>query len=169
LLYPFDMRVSSRRAVLAKRKTTEAKKTLKEKTPAQSLSSREVARVFDACVQRGNAALQPVAAEVRRLVKKVVHVSRESINPWGIPSFDFHGPFCILMVGKNHVTFGFTRGTSLTDAGGLLEGTGKNLRHVKVKEIAQARDPNLRQLILQATALNRKTPLTPSMRVKQAI
>ena len=94
------MRVSSRRAVLAKRKTTEAKKTLKEKTPAQSLSSREVAKVFDACVEQGNAALRPVADELRRLVKKVVPGSRESINPWGIPSFDFHGPFCFLMVEK---------------------------------------------------------------------
>jgi hypothetical protein len=169
MIYLRRMRVSSRRAGLAKRKSSAAKKTLKDKTPAQPFSRREVARVFDACVLRGNAALRPVAAELRRLVKKVVPGSRESINPWGIPSFDFHGPFCFLMVGKNHVTFGFTRGTSLTDAGGLLEGTGKNLRHVKVKEIAQVRDPNLRQLILQAAALNRKTPLTPSMRVKQAI
>ena len=169
MIYPFDMRVSSGRAVLAKEKTRKAEKPLKEKTPAQSLSSREVARVFDACVQRGNATLKPVADELRRLVRKTVTGSRETINPWGIPTIDFYGPICFLMVGKNHVTFGFTRGTSPTDAGGLLEGTGKNLRHVKLKEVEQVRDPNLRKLILEAAALNRETPLTPSMRVKQAI
>ena len=73
---------------------------MKDKPPARPLSSREVANVFDACVQGGNAALRPVADELRRLVKKVVPGSRESINPWGIPSFDFHGPFCFLMVEK---------------------------------------------------------------------
>jgi hypothetical protein len=151
-----------------KRKAGAAKKAVKEKTPARPLSSREVAKVFDACLRRGNPALKPVADELRRLVKKTVPESRETVNPWGIPSFDFHGPFCFMMVGKNHVTFGFTRGTSLADGGGLLEGTGKNLRHVKLKDMAQVRDPNLRKLIAEAAALNRETPLTPSMRVKKA-
>jgi hypothetical protein len=151
-----------------KRTATAAKKAGKDKTAAQPLSSRGVAKAFDACVQRGNAALRPVAEELRRLVKKAVTGSRETVNPWGIPTFDFHGPICFLMVGKNHVTFGFTRGTSLTDSAELLEGTGKNLRHVKLKEMAQVRDPNLRRLILEAAALNRKTPLTASMRVKNA-
>jgi hypothetical protein len=148
-----------------KRKASAAKKAVKDKAP---LPGREVAKVFDACVKRGNPALKPVADELRRLVKKMVPESRETINPWGIPTFDLHGPLCFLMVGKNHVTFGFTRGTSLTDVAGLLEGTGKNLRHVKLKDAEQVRDPNLRQLILEAAALNRETPLTPSMRVKKA-
>jgi hypothetical protein len=151
-----------------KRKAGDAKKAVKDKAPAAPLPGREVAKVFDACVQRGNPTLKPVADELRRLVKEIVPESRETVNPWGIPSFDFHGPFCFLMVGKNHVTFGFSRGTSLADGGGLLEGTGKNLRHVKLKDAEQVRDPNLRQLILEAAALNRETPLTPSMRVKKA-
>ena len=145
------------------------KRGSKDKASARPLSNREVARVFDARVQRGNPSLKPLTDELRRLVMRVVTGSRETINPWGIPTFDFHGPICFLMVGKNHATFGFTRGTSLTDAGGLLEGTGKNMRHVKLKDMAQVRDPNLRQLILEAAALNHKTPLTLSMRVKQAI
>ncbi|MFI4923170.1 MAG: DUF1801 domain-containing protein [Burkholderiales bacterium] len=108
-----------------------------------------------------------VVKGIRRLVKSAVPASREAINPWGIPTFDFHGPICFMMIGKRHVTFGFPRGTSLADPGMLLEGTGKNLRHVKLKEAERLRDSNLRQLILQAARLNRKTPLTPSMRVKK--
>ena len=150
-----------------RRKRT-GKKPAKRKAHARRLSSREVAKAFDACVRRGNPALESVAEELRRLVKKTVPGSRETINPWGIPTFDFHGPICLLMVGKNHVTFGFTRGTSLADAAKLLEGTGKNLRHVKLKETAQVRDPNLRRLIHEAAALNREKPLTPSMRVQHA-
>jgi hypothetical protein len=101
-----------------------------------------------------------------RLVKRVVPESRETVNPWGIPTFDFHGPMCLLMAGRNHVTFGFVRGTSRSDPGELLEGTGKNLRHVKLKDAKQLPGPNFRQLIAEAAVLNRETPLTPSMRVK---
>jgi len=78
------------------------------------------------------------------------------------------GPqMCLMMVGKSHVTFGFTRGASLKDSTGLLEGTGKNLRHVKLNEVEQLRDANLRQLLIEAAALNEATPLTGSMRVKE--
>jgi hypothetical protein len=150
-----------------KRETGAAKKAWRDKALFRQASSGEIAKLFDASVQRGNPALKPVADELRRLVKKIVPQSREAVNPWNIPSFDFHGPFCLMMVGNNHVTLVFSRGTSLADAGGLLEGTGKNLRHVKLKDAHQLRDPRLRQLILEAAALNRETPLTPSMKVKR--
>ena len=148
-------------------KVTAATKNARSKTAPGAASPQEISKAFDACIQRGNAKLKPVADELRQLVKKTVHESRETLNPWGIPSFDFHGPFCFLMVGKNHVTFGFSRGTSLPDPAGLLAGTGKNLRHVKLKDVEQLRAAPLLQLILDAAALNRVTPLTPSMRVKK--
>jgi hypothetical protein len=73
-----------------------------------------------------------------------------------------------MMAGENHVAFGFSRGTSLPDPAGLLEGTGKNLRHIKLTDVAQLRDANVRQLVLHAAALNHETPLTSSMRVEKA-
>jgi hypothetical protein len=153
---------------LATKRKTGRKRAI-AKPPAKPLASRQLARVFTACLQRGNPALKSLAETLRRLVKKAVPESSETVNPWGIPTFDSHGPFCLLMVGKNHVTFGFSRGTSLTDSTGLLEGTGKNLRHVKLKTSEQVRDPNLRKLIVEAAALNRRTPLTPSMRIKRPV
>jgi hypothetical protein len=54
----------------------------------------------------------------------------------------------------------------MDDPGKLLEGNGKNLRHVKIKDAAQLRDANLKQLILQAKLLNRQTPLSLNMRPK---
>lgn len=128
---------------------------------------RDATKIIDAHLQRTSANLRRVAQELRRLVRKTVPQSREAINPWGIPTFDFNGPLCFMMIAKQHVTFGFPRGTSLADPGGLLEGTGKNLRHVKLREPEQLHDGNVRRLILEAAELNRETPLTPSMRPKK--
>jgi hypothetical protein len=119
---------------------------------------------IDLYVARENPSLVHVMDALRSLVKKVVPGSREAINPWGVPIFEWNGPLCYLRVGKTHVTFGFPRGASLKDPGKLLEGQGNNLRHVKIKDVAQVRNPNLKQLLMQAKFLNDKTPVSASLR-----
>jgi hypothetical protein len=42
-------------------------------------------------------------------------------------------PFGYVNVFKSHVNVGFYRGAELDDPAGLLEGTGKRMRHVKLK------------------------------------
>jgi hypothetical protein len=108
--------------------------------------------------------LRAVANALRALVRKAIPSVTESVNPWGIPTFDANGPVCLFTVGKNHVTFGFARGTSLDNSSGLLEGTGKNLRHVKLYAPADLAHPALRGLVIAAAKLNRREPLTSSMR-----
>jgi hypothetical protein len=149
----------------AKRKAGAGKKALKKRGSSRAASGKEASKIIDAYLQTKNPELKVLANELRRVVRKTAPQSREAVNAWGVPTFDFHGPFCILMVGKDHVTFGFTRGTSLSDPEGLLEGTGRNLRHVKLKTAEQLRDANLRRLILEAAEMNGKSPMTPSMRV----
>jgi hypothetical protein len=62
-------------------------------------------------------------------------------------------------VGKNHVTFGFHFGTSLKDPERLLEGTGKNIRHVKLRTVAELEQKSLPGLVLAAARLNAKEPI----------
>lgn len=50
------------------------------------------------------------------------------------------------------VNAGFYYGTALNDPESLLEGTGKNLRHVKVRSLDEARRPGLLALIEAARA-----------------
>jgi len=64
------------------------------------------------------------------------------------------------MTAKEHVVFGFMRGAVLRDPQKLLEGTGKYLRHVKLRSVADVRQPAVRRLLQQAAALNRKKPVT---------
>jgi hypothetical protein len=111
--------------------------------------------------------LHSAAQALRMLVKKAVPKSQEAVNPWRIPTFDFHGPLCFMMIGKSHITFGFPRGSWLKDSGALLEGTGKNLRHVKIKNPAQLKAAGLRELLQESAGLNRESPLGASMRPKK--
>jgi hypothetical protein len=112
----------------------------------------------DGYLHKKNPALAEVARGLRQLVKKTVPKSREVLNPWGLPTFEWRGAVCYFMVGKKHVTFGFPRGAELPDPAELLEGTGKSLRHVKLREKEQLIDANLRDLILSAVSLNRRAP-----------
>jgi hypothetical protein len=104
--------------------------------------------------------LPGVAKAVRTLVKKTVAGCEEYVNPWKIPTFDLNGPLCFYMVAKEHVVFGFVRGAMLRDPGKLLQGTGKYLRHVKLRSVADLRKPGVRSLLEEAADLNRKEPVT---------
>lgn len=121
----------------------------------QTRDAGTAASQIDAYVRRKNPHLEDVAQSLRAVVKKLIPTSMETVNPWGIPTFESNGPFCYFMVGKNHVTLGFLRGTSLKDPEKLLEGTGKNLRHVKVGSVKDLGRKGLIELIRSASRLNR--------------
>ena len=102
--------------------------------------------------------LAGVTKAVRALMKKTIKGVEEYVNPWKIPSFDSDGPLCCFMVGKEHVTFAFMRGAALPDPEKLLEGTGKGVRHVKLRSVAEVKRPGMKRLIREAAKLNRKDP-----------
>jgi hypothetical protein len=100
-----------------------------------------------------------VVKGLRALVKRTIAGCEEYVNPWKIPSFDSNGAVCGLMTGKEHVTFIFLRGAALPDPEGLLEGTGKSVRHVKVRTVADVKRLALKKLIVEAAKLNKRKPI----------
>ena len=56
---------------------------------------------------------------------------------------------------RDRVNLGFWHGADVPDPEGLLEGTGKRLRHVKVRSVAEAERPAVRALIEAALAERR--------------
>ena len=57
---------------------------------------------------------------------------------------------CLIVVYRDHVNLLFTRGVDLKDPKGLLEGTGRAMRHVKMHLPDDASRRGVRQLIRQA-------------------
>lgn len=60
--------------------------------------------------------------------------------------------YCHIIAHKSWVNLGFYQGSNLPDPGGLLEGTGAKIRHVKVRRIEDCDAPQLRDLIRAAVA-----------------
>lgn len=65
---------------------------------------------------------------------------------------------CYIMPHKKWINLGFFYGALLDDPDELLEGTGKKLRHVKVRSLEAANNPAVKALI-QAAMAERKAAL----------
>jgi hypothetical protein len=94
-----------------------------------------------------------VLTTLRRVILKTGPGIMESIK-WSRPCYAAaHGLFCYLHRSRNHVTLGFHRGTSLDDPRALLEGTGKDMRHIKFTPGDDLQLAPIRKLLAQAYAL----------------
>jgi hypothetical protein len=97
---------------------------------------------------------------LRRLRQLVLERNRkitESIK-WGRPCYTANSLFCYLHCAKAHVTIGFHQGTALRDPGALLEGTGKGMRHVKLRMLADLDEAAISALIQEALEIDARQP-----------
>jgi uncharacterized protein YdeI (YjbR/CyaY-like superfamily) len=57
---------------------------------------------------------KPILTRLRELVHKACPDVEETIK-WGMPSFDYKGPFCSMAAFKEHAVFGFWKASLLND------------------------------------------------------
>jgi hypothetical protein len=90
---------------------------------------------------------------IHRVLPQVMEVSwpRQRNTGFGTGPKKNSEHFCWIMPATAHVTLGFNYGAELPDPTGLLEGTGKLFRHVKVRAADQLNDPALIALLRVAT------------------
>lgn len=70
---------------------------------------------------------------------------------WSRPCYsNKKGLFAYLNSTKNYAQLGFHFGSELLDSGGLLEGSGKRMRHIKARSIELARDQRVLELLKRA-------------------
>jgi hypothetical protein len=104
-----------------------------------------------------SAEVRAVAEAARGLVREVLPGATEQVDmPARLIGYGT-GPrmrdlVCTIMPQRGWVNLGFYRGTALPDPAGLLTGTGKVHRHVKLRTPADVADPALRALLEAAVA-----------------
>lgn len=101
------------------------------------------------------AQLAPVVAALRVLVASVAPDARE-VYCHGAPGY---GPtdscmdrMLYIAAFRDYVNLGFFYGGSLDDPEGLLVGTGKRMRHIKLRSPQECANPALRPLLEHAWA-----------------
>ncbi len=104
-----------------------------------------------------NPEVQELALRARALVLELFPQAVEQLDlsarmlAYGVDR-TYKGLVCVIMPLKGAVNLGFARGAELPDPVGLLAGTGKRARHVKLKSTTDLEAPALRALILAALA-----------------
>ncbi len=113
-------------------------------------------------------AAAPEHGDMLRAVRKLVEevhpsayevASRKELSVWwGWGDGKMKQGYAYVMPHKAHVNLGFFQGVALPDPARLLEGTGKNLRHVKLQDVKAVATPAIRALLIAARD-ERKTTL----------
>ena len=104
--------------------------------------------------------IRDLTHQVRALIASVTPDADEYLKAgWKVIWYGF-GPkmpdqFAVVMPTRNHVGLGFAYGRDLPDPKGKLEGTGKRMRHVKLRSVADASDPAIAALLRAQVALLR--------------
>ncbi|HEY7030200.1 MAG TPA: DUF1801 domain-containing protein [Thermomicrobiales bacterium] len=95
--------------------------------------------------------VQPVVRRLREVVKTTLPELNEYFDGHGVIRYGrgsgMRDWVCYISGHRAHANLGFARGASLPDPEGLIEGTGKNLRHVKVRLVEDAERAGLRGLL----------------------
>lgn len=100
-----------------------------------------------------------VVVALRDLVRSVFPGALESADAENLGygfSTRYRDTVFVIAPHRDHVTLGFAYGSELPDPSGLLEGSGKRHRHVKVRSVEDARAPDLAQLVGTALTAARK-------------
>lgn len=90
-----------------------------------------------------------IVEAVRALVKKKFKSATEEVKYGGI-LFTSGVQFCGVFAYKEHVSVEFGAGAKITDDIGLLEGSGKGRRHLKLKTLAEIKDKKLAEYLTLA-------------------
>ena len=113
---------------------------------------------FDDIVASAEPALRSVCVSLRRKIAAlhgdVVEVAwpKLRIVSFGIGPRKMSEHYAYIAVHATHVNLGFYHGAVLTDRAGLLEGTGKRLRHLRLRDVPATRKPAIVALLREAIA-----------------
>jgi hypothetical protein len=77
---------------------------------------------------------------------------RQKIASFGVGPKKMTEHYAYIAVQGSHVNLGFYHGASLPDPAKLLEGTGKELRHVKLRSVSDSKSPAIAALLREAIA-----------------
>lgn len=97
-----------------------------------------------------------IGLALREIVREVLPDAEERVHlAWKIALYNDPGEVCGIQLVSKHCNLYFSKGAMLEDPEGLLEGTGKSIRHVKVRSTDDMPVEHLKNLIAEAKRVAR--------------
>ena len=116
---------------------------------------------FDDLVQLAKEPLRPIMDRLRSIILEIDPDACEVVRLGDRAATYGCGPrkmiegYSYIMPFGSWINLGFFRGASLADPQRLLEGSGKKMRHVKMRSLEDAERPGVRELVADACAERR--------------
>jgi hypothetical protein len=117
---------------------------------------------FEDAIAGFDPAVKTIAIGLRSLITSIhpdfleVAWPRQKIASYGIGPKKMSEHYAYIAPQSTYVNLGFYHGVALKDPAGLLEGSGKRLRHVKIESLTPATRKELARLLEAALAERRK-------------
>jgi hypothetical protein len=112
--------------------------------------------------------LATIARRLRAIIRNVDASTVETVRlgdnsaTFGVGPRKMTDGYAYIMPMRGYINLGFYQGALLADPKRLLEGTGKGLRHVKIRSLADANRPPVRALVAAALARRRRSATVPA-------
>ena len=108
---------------------------------------------FDELLEITEPALRPIVNQLRKLIlqidPKAVEVVRlgDRAATFGVGPKKMSEGYVYVLPHKSWVNLGFYKGALLSSKSDLMEGTGKSLRHIKIRSLADSKKAEIKTLI----------------------
>jgi hypothetical protein len=99
-------------------------------------------------------ALRDILEAARKAVREAAPHATETVK-WNVPVYVGNGNILALAAFAEHVNVQFYRGAGLADPEGLLEGAGKHMRHLKLRNARELARPSVKALLRAAVRLDK--------------
>ena len=112
---------------------------------------------FDDVIAESSSVVQEIAKAARELIAEVypgvveVPWGHQKIAGYGVGPKKMSEQFCYIAPFKAYVNLGFYYGADLPDPDGLMEGSGKALRHIKIRSLEALRRDSVKTLVVLAS------------------
>lgn len=109
----------------------------------------------DAYIEKAQPFAKPILKHIREMVHRGCPGVEETVK-WGMPSFDYKGPFCSMASFKEHAVFGFWKASLMKDAEKMKDNQQNAMGHAgKIKNLSDLpSDKVLLGWIKEAAKLN---------------
>ena len=116
---------------------------------------------FEGILKTRSKRIRDIARALRELVGNLdpggVETPRagEQCTTYGVGPRKMSEAYAYIMPFGDRVNLGFYHGTAVSDPEGLLEGAGKEARHVKIRDIGAVSSPAIRALVAESISERR--------------